>query len=172
MRFGRAALLLPAAVASAAWLLGCPEKAPQATPAPARPGPRSGVKVPLPEGWTAQPGGGSLQVGPVGRPVLRIEPRPGAGSALPEPKRLAASLEAELRHSRLVVEEERAAEDASILLYALNPLADAGSPARPAMLGAKRVGEDLFLCSSIPGASRQEVELAAKACAELTVGPT
>src|SRR6185503_2054458 len=76
--------LLAAVLALAALITGCPEK--KQAPAPSQGGSasaenaerlspqRSGVKVPLPQGWSALVASdGSFQSGPPGRPVLRVD---------------------------------------------------------------------------------------------------
>jgi len=163
--------------ALAALTVGCP--APPTQPAvgppapPPRPALRGGVKVPVPDGWAAQVGAdGSLRAGPPGHAVLRIEPRPGEGAALPTPRALAEALKGALHESRFILISETKQEDASIIVYLITPRGrnDAGAAGEsPGMLGAKRIGKDLYACSSIPGASDDEADQAALACAGLSV---
>ena len=49
-------------------------------------------------------------------------------------------------------------------------LADGGlGPHGPSLLGARRVGEDLFLCATLPGATPEDVRLATEACRDISV---
>jgi hypothetical protein len=166
-------------VALAAVAVGCPaapaapDERPPALVAVPRPAARSGVKVPLPDGWSAQVGpDGALRAGPPGHAVLRIEPRPGAGADLPTAQDLARALEGALRESKLNVVSTKNETDYSILVYLLTPIGRSDASAAgeaPGMLGAKRIGKDLYGCSSIPGASDDEADQAALSCAGLSV---
>lgn len=129
--------------------------------------PKGGVKVSLPEGWSAQIAADhSFQAGPRGRPVLRIDLRPGAAELFPSEAQLQAALIEQLG-APLSFQSQKG-PNAHVLRYRFEP--DAG-PATHALVGAKRVGEDLFLCASLPGASEQELTLAAEACLGLSSGP-
>jgi hypothetical protein len=131
------------------------------------------MKVLLPEGWTALLGADQvLRAGPPGHPVLRIEPRSGAGEALPTAEGLADRLRAELTETKLSVISRKTQSDASLLRYSLLPLPkpDGGGVGEAVgLLGAKRVGADLFLCSTLPGARAIEMDQAAEACLGLTL---
>lgn len=179
-RRGRARVL--GAVALLA--LGCPEKQEDSVAAEApdagRPAaaPRSGVKVPLPPGWTAQLGAdGSFQAGPAGRAVLRVDIRPGAGAQLPDAEALAervpqqfAQPTAEWKWGFAVsLDQEEGDSRRSLVRVTLAPkLPDGGvGPAWPALVGAKRAGEDLFLCSTLPNVTGDEVRLATEACRDI-----
>ncbi|MFZ5471493.1 MAG: hypothetical protein ACOZIN_18875 [Myxococcota bacterium] len=126
------------------------------------------MKVPLPEGWTARvEEDQSFQSGPASRSVLRIDLRPGAGEELPTAEGLKAALVDSLRFAAVSVLEVRDRSQSRLLIYQAS--LDGGAPLT-AMVGAKRVGRDLFLCASLPGASGREVEKAAQACEALEVG--
>lgn len=143
-------------------LAACPERA--AAPAP-RPATR--VELPLPEGWTAAlEEDHRLLAGPPGRPVLHIETWPGEAERLPDAAALEASLRQAVTHAQLAAAQARTEGGAVLLVYRLS--LERGPPAH-ALLGAKRIGADLFLCSTSPGASEREVELAAKSCAGLSL---
>jgi hypothetical protein len=168
-RRGQAAALVLAAVA-----LGCPRKQEEPAPPEAGTAPaqgastqRAGVKVPLPPGWTAQVAAdGSFQAGPLGHPVLRVDIRPGQGAALPSDEALLRSLREPFRDFELSVQQQESSEHLTVLQVRLAPrLEDGGvGPESSALLGARRAGGDLFLCASLPGASEEEVRLAAEAC--------
>jgi hypothetical protein len=139
-------------------------QAPEGRPAPQR---RVGVKVPMPPGWSAQVAAdGSFQFGPPGRPVLRVDLRPGQGEKLPSPDELAQSLEKSFAGFERSLDQEEQGEDFSLLRVGLAPkLADGGVGADyPALFGARRVEKDLFLCATFPGVSAEEVRLATEAC--------
>ncbi|MGQ0506457.1 MAG: hypothetical protein ACT4TC_14185, partial [Myxococcaceae bacterium] len=57
--------------------------------------------------------------------------------------------------------------DAVITRFNLQFQADAGANIVSVAMGAKRLGEDLFLCSTEPGSSEEEVRKAAQACQSL-----
>jgi len=133
---------------------------------------RSGVKVPLPEGWSAQVAPDeSFQAGPPGRPVLRVDLRRGDGEQMPSVDALAERVRDELKDFELSFDQEEETERYSLLRITLAPqLADGGVGLEaPGFFGARRVGNDLFLCASLPGASPEEVRLATEACRDIQV---
>ncbi|MCY1083494.1 hypothetical protein [Archangium lansingense] len=139
-------------------------EAPEQRSAPQR---RVGVKVPMPPGWTAQVAqDGSFQFGPPGRPVLRVDLRPGQGTTLPSPEALAESVEQSFGGSVHSLEQQSGGADYSLVRVMLEPkLEDGGLGARyPALFGARRVEKDLFLCATFPGVSTDEVLQATEAC--------
>lgn len=172
-------LLLPLAGCTCARDADAP--APEADGAPAEGAEaapeQTGVKVPLAPGWVARLGkDGSLQTGPPGRPVLRVDIRPGAGASMPTAEALAAALPAQFPGFRVRTLEARAEGDAARghvrVRVGLAPLgADGGAVGAetPAFFGARRLGDDLFLCASEPGAQEEEVARAADACATIEV---
>jgi len=153
---------------------GCHEEG--ATPAASSesgPSPgRSGVKVPLPSGWSAQVApDDSFQAGPPGRPVLRVDLRRGQGAQLPKIDDLAERVRSESKNMEVSLDQEESSDTYSLLRVTLTPkLGDGGlgTPA-PALFGARRVGQDLFLCATLPGASGEDVRLATEACRTIEV---
>ncbi|WP_095961401.1 hypothetical protein [Corallococcus macrosporus] len=133
---------------------------------------RSGVKVPLPDGWSAQVApDDSFQAGPPGRPVLRVDLKRGEGAQLPSIETLVERVREELKDFEFSLDQEEETERYSLLRITLAPrLADGGvGPEAPGFFGARRVGNDLFLCASLPGASAEDVLRATDACREIRV---
>jgi hypothetical protein len=157
------------------------EDAPSRPPPPAPPEahPSRGVKVPLADGWSAGLGAEqSLTVGPAGRAVLRIDLRPGAAASKPDSTQLARLFAAGLDGGVAPVIAKKDQDGYSWVSFrlALGPppgARDAGAAGEPALLGAKVLDDDLFLCATLPGASEAEVASAAKACEGISysVGP-
>jgi len=150
--------------------LGCKREA--EAPPPPRPDahPSRGVKVPLADGWSARLGAEqSLTVGPPDRAVLRIDLRPGAAAAKPDSAALARLFLSGLDGGAGALAVKKKDQDGfswvsfKISLGSGGPRG-AGAPGEPALLGAKVLGDDLFLCATLPGATESEVESAAKAC--------
>ncbi len=173
--------LRPLLLALAALALGCSEK-PSPSPAPAQGGstapsdtehlspPRASVKVPVPPGWVANVASDdSLQAGPPGRPVLRVDRRRGEGAQLPSPEALADTVREQFSEFALSLDQEEGNEEVALVRITLAPkLEDGGlGPHGAALLGAKRIAEDLFLCATLPGASPEEVRLATEACRDI-----
>nr|WP_217439465.1 MULTISPECIES: hypothetical protein [unclassified Myxococcus] len=134
--------------------------------------PRSGVKVPLPDGWSAQVApDDSFQAGPPGRPVLRVDLRRGQGEQLPTVDALAERVREESKNFEVSLDQEESKDTYSLLRVTMAPkLADGGIGLQaPALFGARRVGNDLFLCATLPGASPEDVRLATEACREIEV---
>ncbi|WP_338872607.1 hypothetical protein [Myxococcus stipitatus] len=133
---------------------------------------RSGVKVPLPEGWSAQVApDDSFQAGPPGRPVLRVDLRRGQGEQLPSVEKLVERVREESKNFEISLDQEEQKETYSLLRVTLAPkLPDGGvGLPSPALFGARRVGSDLFLCATLPGASPEDVRLATEACRDIEV---
>jgi hypothetical protein len=147
----------------------------QETPAPAESedaGLRSGVKVPLPPGWSAQVAtDGSFQAGPPGRPVLRVDLKPGQGDQMPSSETLADRVREQMKQFTLSLDQEEDTQAFALLRVTMAPaLTDGGlGPEAPAFFGARRVADDLFLCASLPGATSEEVHLATEACRTIQV---
>ena len=173
----RASLLALALLAA-----GCPEKKETAAPstgsgasegATERPSPvRSGIKVPLPQGWSALVAAdSSFQAGPPGRPVLRVDVRRGEGEKLPSVEELTGSIHQQFSDFQVSLDQEEGDAQVTLVRITLAPkLTDGGlGPHGPALIGARRVGEDLFLCATLPGASGEEVRLATEACRDIQV---
>jgi len=170
------ALLLASAGAG-----GCKRSAEETHPPPPPPEahPSRGVKVPLADGWSARLGAEqSITVGPPGRAVLRIDLRPGAAASKPDSEALARQFVAGLggnASSAAVKKKDQDGYSWVSFKLSLDPGGPRGAapPGEPALLGAKVLGEDLFLCATLPGASESEVESAARACEGISysVGP-
>jgi hypothetical protein len=136
---------------------------------------KAGVKVPLPPGWSAVVAAdGSFQAGPPGTPVLRVDIRRGEGASRPSSEALAESAREQFSQFDISLDQEEDEENLALLRLTLAPkLPDGGVGMHaPMMLGAKRVGEDLFLCASLPGAQMEDVRLATEACREIQVQGT
>lgn len=167
-----------AVVFLASVLAGCPDakKESEGKTEPARheasapAGRRSGVKVPLPEGWTARAASEELlAVGPAGRDVLRIELRPGQGSQLPSAEELVERLRGAMDGVNVETIDAKTTPENALAVLRLSSAADGGATRTTlALLGAKRVANDLFLCSTTPGASEEDVKAAAAACGALS----
>jgi hypothetical protein len=150
------------AALTAAGLAACTSK-------PAPPTLRTGIHVPLPEGWTSTfSSERSLRAGPKGRWILRVEARasPDPSHPLPAPLALAEEFSKDAPALRATVVSEVAEKDFSMVMLEVSKQ---GSRAR-AMLGARRIGRELFLCGSEPGSSEEEVSEAAEACRGLSEG--
>jgi hypothetical protein len=130
------------------------------------------VKVPLPSGWSALVAAdGSFQAGPPGQPVLRVDVRRGEGATMPSVEALTASIRQQFSEFQVSLDQKEGDEQVALVRITLSPkLADGGlGPHGPALLGARRVGDDLFLCATLPGASTEEVRLATEACRDIQV---
>jgi hypothetical protein len=172
-----------AMLALAALAVGCPEKKKEAPVPPQGTGasegsterpssPRAGVKVPLPPGWSALVAAdGSFQAGPPGQPVLRVDVRRGEGEKMPSSEELAASIREQFSQFHVSLDQEEGDDQVSLVRITLAPKLDDGGlgPHAPALLGARRIGNDLFLCATLPGASTEDVRLATEACREIQV---
>ncbi|HEX8819869.1 MAG TPA: hypothetical protein VF794_08105 [Archangium sp.] len=146
-------------------------ESPEGRPAAPR---RVGVKVPMPSGWTAQVApDGSFQFGPPGHPVLRVDLRPGQGAQLPSAEALLESMAQSFTGFERSIDQEEGGEDFTLVRVTLAPkLGDGGLGAEyPALFGARRVGEDLFLCATSPGVSTEEVHQATEACRGIEFKP-
>jgi hypothetical protein len=152
----------------AAGATGCQRQAEEPPPSGARSG-RS-VKVPMAEGWSPRLGAEqSLTVGPPGRAVLRIDLRPGQAASKPDAEALAKLFVSGLDAGASSIAVKKKDQDGFSWVtfkLSLGPGGPrgAGAPGEPALLGAKVLGDDLFLCATLPGASESEVESAVKAC--------
>lgn len=125
----------------------------------------------MPEGWRAEPGpDASLVAGPAGRTILRVDQRPGASATFPSPEALERAFAAGLPVTR--IDRERVVDDKDFVGLRLNlapPQPDGGEgPHHDVFLGARRIGKDLFLCATAPGATEAELELAQNCCEQLT----
>ena len=117
----------------------------------AKPSPR-GLRVPLPDGWVANPAApGVLSVGPKGRVVLTLERR---SATLPS----LASLEAAVEAEGGVVVRGAGAGDSTMVRYTRSSVAG---------LLLVRILENgaLLLCASTPEAELDDLEAAENLCA-------
>ncbi len=155
-------------------LWGCPPRDPVEVPAAdaGRP-PRVGVKVPLPDGWTARVGSDQgFRAGPGDRVVLRIDKRPSDGGGILSAEELERQLLTAMPGVRATRLGTASSEDHVVLRLRLQGAPDAGTRSSVTVaLGAKRMGDDVFLCATEPGASEDEIEKAAVACAGISLAP-
>ena len=167
-------------VAAAALALGCgggcrgsPGEATRPPAGSGAPAARAVVHLKvLPEGWRADTVAARVMLaGPVGRPVLRVECFPGRGGEFPSAAELEGSFSRALPGGavrRIPGGEERA--DFVAVRLELQRLPDGGSGGtRDVFLGARRVGKDLYLCATEPGASDPEMDDAQEGCRDFTV---
>ncbi len=127
------------------------------TPATPPPAPR-GLRVPLPDGWTAREIAPQVLVaGPKGQGVLRVER---GGAPLPTIDAFAQTLEAEGTEvlTRVTRESFRAVK------YRVH--ADGGGETN-AFLALKETQGQVFLCASEPGALEGQQDAALAACEKL-----
>lgn len=138
----------PAAWRAAALLLalaGCPPWTPS-PPAPT--GAAGGLKLAMPDGWTVEPRGRALAVGPEGRWVALVEVR---AAAPPAPAALQALVAQEGATDVAVVAGAEAA-----VTYQLG--------GQPAFLAVRRLGQVTVWCSSLARASGGEVKEGLQLC--------
>lgn len=115
---------------------------------------RSGLRVPLPEGWHATALGADLEVGPQGRAVLLLE---NTQKPMPRLETLVAAAEADGVH-RL---KKESADDFIGIRYSNRTSAES---AREAFLGVSRIGPRTIWCSTTAAAETEEVEKAMEVC--------
>lgn len=138
---------------------GGPARAHEAT----APGP--GLRVSLPTGWLATAeGNDALVIGPQGRAVMRISRS--QLSRVPSLLELKSTFSSEM--SGVTSETLDAEENEDRVLWrARLSSSKAGGRTWTVALGAKRVGDSVFLCATQPGASDAEVKAAAESCQRL-----
>ncbi len=123
------------------------------------------IRAPLPEGWTAQASHDTFRAGPPSHWVFRVDRTPDSASELPLPAELKSHFIEDFPQAKLSKQSEKNSSDVSILVFLLSAGAgDGGSRASAVMLGAKRIGRDLFLCATLPGQTLAEAQLAASTC--------
>jgi hypothetical protein len=130
------------------------------------------VKVPLPAGWSALVAAdGSFQAGPPEQPVLRVDIRRGEGEQMPSVEQLVRSIREQFSEFQVSIDQQEGNEQVALVRISLaSKHADGGlGPRGSALLGARRVGDDLFLCATLPGASTEDVRLATEACRDIQV---
>jgi hypothetical protein len=110
--------------------------------------------LPFPAGWTVSTGADGLirAVSPAGHPVLRAEVQRGLG--LPTAATLRSGFVGGLRHLRPRSELVTESPGFIALRFVLTEL-DGGSP---------ELGEDTLLCSTLRGATREELDVVLSAC--------
>lgn len=124
----------------------------------------AGVRVPLPPGWVASVESPDvLALGPPGKLVMKIERS--RAEAVPRLAEVRTAFLGELPSARVQTVEER--EDGRGFLWRGRLQFPGDRPGREGtsvMLGARRMGSDVALCSTVYGASDAEVERAARTC--------
>jgi hypothetical protein len=133
-----------------------------------------GVRVETPPGWRSFPGeDGSIRAGPASGAVLRLDRQPRAAASFPSPAALREGLGKSLKGVRLERVEEEEGEGLSLVFFeVVAGGGDAGGSVRaqPGFVGARVVGNDYFLCASLPGATPDQVRAAAGVCTAMRVG--
>jgi hypothetical protein len=100
-----------------------------------------------------------------------VDVRRGEGAKMPSSETLGDSVREQFSQFEVSLDQEEGDEHLALVRITLAPkLGDGGiGPHGPALLGAKRIGDDLFLCATLPGANTEEVRLATEACREIQV---
>ena len=128
------------------------------------------IRAPLPAGWFAQTSRDSFRAGPSSRWVLQIERKPAAGDHLPSVEQLRSDFIQDFPRGLVSTQIEKTSGEVSILVFLLSgPVEDGVSRSTAVMLGAKRIGPDLYLCSSVPGQPLEDAQLAASSCEGLWI---
>ena len=170
----RAALV--ALAVGAAGCEGCPGRSPrEELPAP-RTSSRKGMKIPMPPEWSVQMlGERAFQVGPPGRPVLRVDRRPGEAGVRPSAETLTAELATAFGGFTRSGQQIEEGEGLSLVRVTLTPrLADGGvgvGGSYPAFFGARALEGDLVLCATLPGITPDEAREADESCRGLEFQP-
>ena len=127
------------------------------SPAPPE-APRSGLRVPLPEGWAARAASGGLEVGPEGRVVLHLESneRP-----FPAPDVFFGAL---ARESVEIVQKE----SMDSFVGARYSVVGEDAVERDGFLGVRRTGQRTVWCATSSNARSDEVEAAMTVCRSLS----
>jgi len=119
----------------------------------AAPEPRSGLRVPLPEGWKATAVAGGLHVGPNSHETLQLE---STARDLPTVEALAAAVE---REKAQLIKKESSPGFVGVRYR----LADGEG-----FLGVRETGSKTIWCSTARGATAEEIDAAASVCRELS----
>jgi hypothetical protein len=100
-----------------------------------------------------------------------VDIRRGEGAKLPSVEELTDSIRQQFSDFQVSLDQEEGDAQVTLVRITVAPkLTDGGlGPHGPALIGARRIGEDLFLCATLPGASGEEVRLATEACREIEV---
>jgi hypothetical protein len=139
-----------------------------------RPPPRTGeLRLPLPAGWVHQRAADDLLcVGPPSRPDegLCVQRLPLRTEALRSPAELTEAFASELRQGRPRLHDWVQRPDYSAALIAIEPIdhTPTADTAAFVLLAMKRLGRELFLCSTRPGTTRADAALALVCCQQLT----
>ena len=117
----------------------------------------------LPPEWVVSTGADGVvkASSPRGKPVLRAEVQRGLG--LPTPATLRSGFLGGLHHLR---ERSDSVAEAPgfIAMRFLLAEPDGGTADTEALLSATAIGEDTFLCASLPGATHEELDVVQAAC--------
>jgi hypothetical protein len=97
---------------------------------------------------------------------MRIERR--AVDRLPRLAELRGPFIQQLEDARATTLEERDDDSAVLWRARLQPREKQTARGPMILLAARRLGQDIVLCASVPGASDAEVEAAARACEDLS----
>jgi hypothetical protein len=92
-----------------------------------------------------------------------------SGARLPSLEELRSAFSQQIEEARAATLEERQDEDTVLWRARLDSTGTSGTRGPTVLLGARRLGADIVLCASIPGASDAEVEAAARACEGLSL---
>jgi hypothetical protein len=117
----------------------------------------------LPSGWVVNTAADGVvrASSPRGQPVLRADVQRGVG--LPTAATLRTGFLDGLRHLRERSDRLTEAPGFVAMRFVLGE-PDGGAPDTEALLSATALGEDTLLCASLPGASREELDLVQAAC--------
>jgi hypothetical protein len=155
-----------AATALALAVAGC-RPAPATPPLDAGPQVRAAtptqIALNLPQGWVVSTGADGVvrATSPRGQPVLRAEMQRGVG--LPTASTLRTGFLGGLRHLR--DRSDRTVESPGfIAMRFVLAEPDGGAPDTEALLSATALGEDTFLCATLRGATREELDAVQAAC--------
>jgi hypothetical protein len=117
----------------------------------------------LPSAWTVTPGADGVvrASSPRGQPVLRAEVERGVG--LPTAATLRSGFVSGLRHLRRRSESVTERPGFIAMRFLLGD-PDGGPQDSEALLSATLLGEDTLLCSTLRGATREELDAVLAAC--------
>ncbi len=118
---------------------------------------RSGLRVPVPDGWKATPNAGGLQVGPAGRAILQLE---STDRTLPQLENLVAALEGE----RVEILKKESISTFVGVTYSLQH----ETSKLMAFLGVRQTGPRTIWCSTSGNALPEEVDAALTICRSLS----
>jgi hypothetical protein len=132
---------------------------------------KTAIGIALPEGWTAATSADSterLTAGPLGQRILFVQ-RLGKVS-LPSADTLEKELTSALPPTLYLKTESSITEsDFAAVKFRVEAAKEAGQAA--GFVAARRLAGTVYLCSSAPGATSNEVEQSQKACQQMELGP-